>query len=313
MLDSFECDTSKKGGRVVFDLIRFTKPEHVESFLDGKIYMNSIGFFHMSGFEGQRDIFEGMAYYENPVDSPIALSFPEKLRNILVGNIGLSNEGAKYCNVACFYKLSRYKNQVEKIDERIRSFGAVAIHIFDVDRFIVQVMRAAKEKKDFYWCAGDVEYYDKNSKEAPQYVYDCFCKVKQLSYQKEWRLAILNDYSHLQEIAKKDIAAKYVDPYTFDIGDIRSIARVIPTDELLRNQARWFPKCSIVKHIPPERALTPEKADELFAKGIVLSRAEMDGAYWGNCDKNNIDTRAGLQKLLFALADGQTRITISTG
>lgn len=297
----------------MYDLIKFTRPEYVESVLDGKLYMNTIGYFQANGFENQRDIFEGMAFYEDPNNSAVGLGFEEEVRNVMVGNIGLTNEGAKYCNIASFYRLNRYGNQVEKVEKGISDFGEVAIHIFDVHQFLSQIMQVAKEMRDFYWCAGDVNYYDKNAKDAPRYAYDCFCKVNKLAYQREWRLAVLNQYTKLKQIAKESINEPYLEPYTFSIGNIRRIARVIPTDELLKNQAKWFPQCTLVNVVKPAKELTPELADKWFAQGIVSPRSALDGAYWGNCDKNNIDDRAELQKLLMALADGRTRISFSIG
>lgn len=294
-----------------FDLIRFTSAKYVNDFLDGKIYMNSIGYFIENGFEDQKDYFEGVSYYEDPNTSEFAQRYDDRLKAALTGDIAWVNEGSKYCNVACFYKLNRYKNQVELVNSDIFSFGEVAIHIFDVHQFLERVIRATGKRKDFYWCAGNVNYYNPDNTNVRNHVLDCFCKTQKHSYQREWRIAVLNQYSTLKQLAEDAIEAGYINytrPFVLEIGVIRDIARSIPADELSKNQAKFFPKQTMVKKMKPIKRLTPKEVEMLLSNGIRLSRNELEGAYWGNCGNY---PRIGFDNYIDQLANGYMRPMLS--
>lgn len=291
----------------MFDLIRFTKPEHVESTLSGHLYMNSIGYFWEHGFEDQKDIYEGIHHCEAPEQSDFAKRFTENLQRHLTGNIMWRNEAVKYCNVLCFYKLNRYQDQCERISPEIMEFGEAAIHIFNVDEFIRRLFVATRAKRDFCWCAGRVVYYHPHGGIILDKDLDCFCKTAKHSYQKEWRLVVINNYSKKLMDAKSNPNAKYTDSYILDMPDIHDIARVINTNDLIKHQEKYFPKYKIKDSIP-ESKLTPQIADVYYLNRIRVPLSAMEGAYWGySVGEKTSNVRTDFANKIIQLANGYAK------
>lgn len=269
----------------MFDLIKFTEEKYAASFLEGKLFMNTLGHFWEQGFEGQRDMKEGTQRLSTPGSTP---ALPKEVQDVILGNVGWRRESSKYCHLLCLYRLDRYLEQVLEIDTRIAAFGPCAIHIKNADQFILRIQRAAGRLQDSYFCCGDVDYYMENSGQACSYTYDCFCKPAQLAYQHEWRLALLHHYSQLKQLAATALQQPFDTGFILDIGDIHDIAEAVPTQELIHNAKAYFRGQRIVKELKKEKELTPQVADAMFARGITVPRSALDGAYWG-CERETFD------------------------
>lgn len=268
----------------MFDLMKFTVSKYVDDVLDGNLYMNSLGYFWEKGFEGQRDFSEGTEYYASPNSLELGELTPYTL-----GNIGMLNDNYKYVNVFCMYRLDRYLNQVHRINKRILDFGEYAIHIHNADAFIARVIKAAALHNDMKCCCGDVHYYQYFDENNVKYNYGCFYKTMVFDYQREWRIALLNNYTSLLAKAHTNIGEPFIEPFVLRIGSIRDIATVVASTEIITHQRKFFTGSSIVDKIERKSELTPQLADEWFFKGFAFPRNALDGAYWGNCDNSSFN------------------------
>ena len=103
----------------MFDLIRFfEKKEYVEDFLNGNLFMNSIGHFRKSGIAIQNDIAEGIGEtlapeeFDLKYNSNLSTCFDKKH---FIFPFMTSIEAMKYCHVCCLslhahYLLSEFQN-----------------------------------------------------------------------------------------------------------------------------------------------------------------------------------------------------------
>jgi len=266
----------------MFDLIKFCDEKYVSDLLDGKLFMNTLGYFWNNGFEGQKDFTEGTDMLSQPQDVEFIY---KEFQDAIIGNVGWRREVNKYINLYCLYKLNRYDDQIEQIDKRINNFGKVAIHITNVDAFIIRIMKGMKQYQNSLFCCGDVHYYAPFICPPKSEMLDCFNKPDYLSYQKEWRLAILANREMIAQLAANSPSAQYVEPIILNIGNIRDISRVIATEDLLNHADTYFRGSKIVEKVNRKVMLTPQIADQWFAKGFAFPRSALDGAYWGNCDR----------------------------
>ena len=90
----------------MLELIRFTSGSHAEEFMVGRLYMNSLGFFWSNGFEGQRDMLEGVAQMQDPKDS----LFSEECQNALCASVMIHAEAFQFCNLLCFHSSLRWRS-----------------------------------------------------------------------------------------------------------------------------------------------------------------------------------------------------------
>ena len=81
----------------MLELIRFTSGSHAEEFMAGRLYMNSLGFFWNNGFEGQRDMLEGVAQMQDPKNSLFSAEHYEEPYMLRIGRLddmGVSGHGS---------------------------------------------------------------------------------------------------------------------------------------------------------------------------------------------------------------------------
>ena len=134
---------------IVVDLYKFMRREYLQSFLDGQLYLNSIGFFWSHGFEKQSDFFEGASEMGSSCNMP----FPDNLKKNIKGSVVYRLNAYKYWNVLCFYKqeYDPVKKQVLRVDKRMKPFGDVAVRIKYLNSFVDRVEDYAKVFTVFQW------------------------------------------------------------------------------------------------------------------------------------------------------------------
>ena len=89
---------------------------------------------------------------------------------------------------------------VEPLDERMKTFGNYVIRIKNVSTFVSRVISSMMREGASFGIMGPVVYHssDEDVKNT-----DCFDKIAPLSWQKEWRIDYLPQYSKLKEEAEK--------------------------------------------------------------------------------------------------------------
>ena len=226
----------------MLELIRFTSGSHAEEFMAGRLYMNSLGFFWNNGFEGQRDMFEGVAQMQDPRDS----LFSEEYQNALCASIMIRAEAFQFCNLLCFHRhfYDPLRGCGTEIDPRIGEFGDCAVRITDPDAFINRVYAKAEQQGDIC-VSGPVAYHawDEVVSEA-----DCFDKLDFYSYQKEWRIAYLHKPERLKALAGKrrnnGVSTEYYEePYVLHIGRLDDIAATVSAKEIIEHTHSVYGTC----------------------------------------------------------------------
>lgn len=226
-------------------LIRFTSEEHVEEFLSGEVYMNSISYFWERGTEEQKDFSEGIAF-NIPKDKLTGLS--EDLIKVLCYDISIRAIAYKFSNICCFYRL--FIDEINKIiqlpQSNITNFGSCAIIIENENKFTDRIIKSVRNIPGFEVTLGDVNYHKRTDSTNPnekvhhtidlklielidinevlgknkfKKIKDSFNKIERYSHQQEWRISLFKN-------KKVDL------PFKLDIGDISDIAYSVKTTDL---------------------------------------------------------------------------------
>lgn len=228
---------------MAFDLFKFTRKEYVDDFINGHIYMSALGYFWDKGVEAQKDFEEGVYSTVDPKE----MIPDEKVANAIKGPVRLRLEAYKYCHLCCFYlhEFDSDAMSTVRFDERVRMFGEYAIRVKAPDIFINRLAEYAKQRDD-YFLAGKMNYHYLGGE--PKYP-DCFDKKVHFSWQKEWRIAYLQDYEKLKELFKAEGNEPYDKPIKIDIGSLKDITEVYQTEELLASPLNVHPGYRIVEKI----------------------------------------------------------------
>ena len=195
-------------------LIKILKEEFVKDFLDGNIYMNSDRFF-------------------TEIDEKDLVRFDKDEgadKSWQVKSISIANEQGKWVpiggiinpviyrhsnknpiNILCLYAYSDRKN--DNFNKLNLDFGCTAIIIKDLNEFIRRLKESAKNKGKNIW-HGPVTYFDRETYHGNM---GPFSKFSNYEYQNEFQFIATNGSS---------------DPITLEIGDIRDIVMVAPSNTI---------------------------------------------------------------------------------
>ena len=275
------------------DLYKFVKGEYLESFLKGDLYMSSLGYFWMSGFEGQMDFFEGICKAQNPAASQIQ----EPVRSAIKGSILYRQDSYQYCNLLCFYKhkydLKRRETTI--FEPEMMAFGDYAVRILDPQILVTRLQMHA-EKRDDYFLAGSVHYQRRDV--VSEYM-DCFDKMQQYAGQKEWRIAYLNNFKEKQSIVDNNPTTIYKESLIIKIGDLRSITKVYKVEDLVASPLNVYRGFKIVDQI------NSEDSNQFNSLGLPHEKPWYADAYYGWSD------RGTFQNKVMELDGGKSRIMFS--
>ncbi len=214
------------------------KEEHVQNFVNGKLFMNTIRSFKKykdkSG-ELRGDKYEGI----------IGLYQPKKLKEIKIGDhiipasdlsfpIVVHSEHLLDHHVFCLYSLNSHGHKsisAETLAEFRRTLelhdscfglGKYCVVILNASEFISRCKSAIK-KLNFKGNLGLVEYYDENK------FHGNMTKGK-LGYQKRSLFAQQREYR-----IKIDTNSSSSEPYTLYVGDLNDIATITTPEEFNKN------------------------------------------------------------------------------
>lgn len=204
-------------------LLKYGEKEHLEEFLNGKIYLKNINYFKSNGKDtiGRLDTNENINYVCN------APYFKGKL---LVDNVEIMDidgmtlylpdkDKDKFTHMTSF-SLVEINNSVGKhslIDERMGKFGDYVVIITDVNEFQQKLNGACKNSEKISKLSMDkIKYIDKKTFHGEV---NLFYKFDNLAWQKEYRIAVRSN--------------NFTDDHVYiNIGDINDIAKLIPVDKL---------------------------------------------------------------------------------
>ena len=121
----------------------FGRREYREEFLNGRLYMNSLGYFWSNGNEAQRDAAEGLSLEIDPMTLD---ALPIEFRRVQMHCAQVCPSGFASCNILCF-AMDTVKNInglpcIETLGNP-RELGEYFIAIDDIDQFLKRVMYAA--------------------------------------------------------------------------------------------------------------------------------------------------------------------------
>lgn len=260
----------------MFDLIRFfEKKEYVEDFLNGKLFMNSIGHFRKSGMAVQNDIAEGIGEtltpekFDSKYKSNITTYFDKKH---FLFPFMTSIEAMKYCHVCCF-SLHEYDDNnkiVAQIPYEMRKMGKYAVIVRNVQKFVDTIYDKLVSEK-LYGLMGPITYHAPT--EELEYA-DLFDKYDNHSHEKEWRFALIPDYERAKNLAKEDENRVYDEHCYFNIGDIRHIAEEVDIDTLFNDIGVLYTKKSVkysaVKEMPTPWSARRKEIDKIRNSSRVI-------------------------------------------
>lgn len=239
----------------MYSLIRFFKEkEYLNEFLDGDIFMHSIGHFRKIetnpkkflkmkiGIEPENDYYEGV--YEILSVDEIKAKYNFDLR-VLFGDHIIAPvvniiDAYKYVHLLCM-SLLPYDNEyeeVERIDKTMAKYGRYAVLVYNVEEFVDRLF-INLQQRSMYGLMGPVNYYSflKESKYR-----DCFDKSIKYKTEREWRLALIPSFEEAKRLADtdKDGSLVYDEHFTFKIGSIKGIAEEVNVETLLTDPGALY-------------------------------------------------------------------------
>lgn len=171
----------------VLGIFKFGKRQHIDQFVQGHVYMNTLEYFVSSETNpARRDKGEGTKLWlPSKVSFQIRIAGEFRAIPNLIGPIRYRHPDDLQVNVFCMYALraSQAKNLVHS---RNLAFGDTYAVLTDGDEFLRRVSRAAEEL-GFRPAWGLVEYVDEASHHGPM---GPFRKSSQFAYQSECRIVL---------------------------------------------------------------------------------------------------------------------------
>lgn len=202
----------------------FKKKEFMEDFLDGKLYMNCLGFFKKveDAENTQFDSREAIKSYLQPDDLKIVIKFGDQVINLdnkdLAGPLVIQDSEFNNLKIICFYSpfidytdLVGSQKNIQITDKMKKDFGEHVIMIQDFTEFSKRLETAIKFHNDISACMHKkVDYFPDtfhgsfDDKEIP------FKKHEAFSFQKESRI-VVRTMQHDEN------------PFVLNLGDLRDI------------------------------------------------------------------------------------------
>lgn len=231
-------------------LLKFIKPEYEDSFVEGKLYMNTLKYFidleKESGIRGVGDAYEASAVYSdlkasliNPdtrevlVDGKIAkLNFHsiERVNTPVFCMFAVDKDVLKVVSADKDYVYTIAHLEKSELEQLIKDFGN-NMYVLDAFEFASRVKRKC-EDLNILCKMNKVEYHDfsKNYESRIRKYQDlesvnvCFIKDDFFKCQNEYRILLDNVYSET--------------PYVLDIGDISDIATKFKITDFFNGELR---------------------------------------------------------------------------
>ena len=237
----------------MISLIRFFEEEkYLNDFLDGHLYMNSIGHFWSLGQpHPQDDLFEGVFETMSSVDldkrygSDLTGAFGSHILLPVMNRL----DGYQFVHILCFYmhEYDLQLQQVTRIPESIKGLGKYAVRIKDVQTFVDLLFEKIKNE-GLYGLMGPITY--RKPDEEIEYM-DCFDKNITHQDEHEWRFALIPDFEKSKQEAAElrrmnaakaqaEIPSTYDQHIYFEVGDLRKLAEVVDADALISEPSNVY-------------------------------------------------------------------------
>lgn len=191
----------------VIGLFKIGKRGHIDEFLRGSLYMNTLEYFvRVEKDAARHDPREGQSVWMQADKVTLSLSVDGKMTPIpgLMGPLAFTGPGSLDVNVFCMYGL-RAKPTRNVIDPRNFEFGDTFAAIKDGNEFFGRALKAARRfNQQLEWHT--VEYLDEHRHHGEVGIYR---KSSKFSYQSEVRIAVMPGTGS---------------PYRLEIGNITDIA-----------------------------------------------------------------------------------------
>ena len=224
----------------------FSRQQWAEAFLDGHLYMSTLGFFWNNGNNEQTDYAEG-ACAEVPPDA--LGGFSKSFSEVQAEYVSIVPAGMQYCNVCCFMM------QVASIaDKGMGASVSEPLDTLDLGEYLVVIdnpleltrrVESAAQDLGYKCVMGPVEYRERTrtprGRKAkrtmamktheplspdlifpdgrPELTADMFVKETKYQNQMEWRIALFRE-------------ERTIEAYTLEVGSLRDICHLVRRSEL---------------------------------------------------------------------------------
>lgn len=201
----------------------FKKEEHLNDFKNGKLYMNSIAYFKKYKLENDKVRFntdESLDIHWQAESCSLVLN---KHEFNPIGAVKLYFSKNNYKNIFCMFSISSEDNLIKNgihIDEKNKGFGNYLAVIKNPNLFLERVISGV-ENSELNIRIGLVNYYDKSTNLTFEENEVGFHKLKDFSYQQEYRIIIDTNIKNT--------------PFILEIGDLSDILEVLSIDEFNKN------------------------------------------------------------------------------
>ncbi|NNG99676.1 hypothetical protein [Acinetobacter sp. ANC 5414] len=210
----------------------FKKKQYMEEFLDGKLYMNCLGYFKNveDAKNTQYDSKEGIKSYLQPHDVEMEIKFGDQVIKLDVRNLAapviIQNNGYNNLKIICFYSpyidysdLKASKEDIKITDKMKNDFGDHVIIITNYEEFSKRLQAALDISEDIEFCGHKkVDYFPHNFHGSFEDHEIPFKKHEDFSFQKEYRV-IARTKQHDEQ------------PLVINIGDLRDICLPFTVDQ----------------------------------------------------------------------------------
>ena len=198
-------------------LFKLGRREHIEQFVKGYLYMNTLEYFvKVESNEARHDPSEGLSYLKQAQGAILQVKVGENFEDIgaIEGAMRWSRPEDLAANVFCMHAIRRSAASTPiPVDPRNFQFGDTFAVVVNGDDFIKRVWQAACQSgHDFK--SELVEYVDFASYDGPMGI---FRKSTAFSYQSEFRMSLVPGTGK---------------PHVLEIGDISDNVIVGPLAEL---------------------------------------------------------------------------------
>lgn len=233
-----------------YDLFKIINLEYAEGFIQGKLYMNPLDYFRGDiGNSAQGDWQEGTCGTINKNQlGQVGYRFSKsELEMFANDNVTMLSDYYAFNNLFCMYSLELdEKNKVIfKPDKKIYEFNdangneKIVIHITNTAEFLrrldIALNKYIESNKIEYGMYGEITYSSAWTNADGMGTRSAFHKEPSYSYQKEWRLCIL------QKLICKS-------PFILEIGDLSDITETITIDIFINNIDSIYPNYKIVEY-----------------------------------------------------------------
>lgn len=229
----------------------FQTKEYAEQFMEGKLYLNSLGFFRainkgasIDTQNKQNDVFEGSVPIKKDSLTNQVYSALGDIDKYLAYDPVFIFEEYKYFHLLCCSTIDFDQKGYTIINSQMMTeFGNYHVLVYNRVAFQDRIVNAISQFPDFFYQCGKVRYHNPtlygtikqpiqsislSPQEGFSYyeigskrscIRDCFDKSSSYSHQREWRLILYKNTWN-------------INPFTLDVGDLSDIATLVTFDNL---------------------------------------------------------------------------------